>query len=229
MAYNQVDPDPATASPDSIRSYTIGDDVLAQDDNPLDGDTTPDTLLYDGQGSTRQLVNQAQTVIKAYSYDGYGNLLGGNPTAAPATNLLYTGEQYDSSLGQYYLRARYYDPANGRFNRLDPYAGNISDPQSLHKYLYCHGNPVNGIDPSGRMLIGGMVGTVTRIVAWTMVAVVGVFAFRSLIQGRSKSLKFPAMVFGPGKIREYLHNNCIRSANPPLRDSGGVIKSVQVI
>jgi len=33
---------------------------------------------------------------------------------------------------------------------MDPYAGNTSDPQSLHKYLYCHANPVNGIDPSGR-------------------------------------------------------------------------------
>lgn len=49
----------------------------------------------------------------------------------------------------YYLRARYYDPLNGRFNQLDPYAGNNQDPQSLHKYLYCHANPVNGIDPSG--------------------------------------------------------------------------------
>jgi hypothetical protein len=32
---------------------------------------------------------------------------------------------------------------------MDPYAGNTSDPQSLHKYLYCHANPVNNIDPTG--------------------------------------------------------------------------------
>jgi len=25
----------------------------------------------------------------------------------------------------------------------------LQDPQSLHKYLYCHANPVNNIDPSG--------------------------------------------------------------------------------
>ena len=49
-----------------------------------------------------------------------------------------------------YLRARYYDPATGRFNRLDPFAGNNQDPQSLHKYLYAHANPVMGVDPSGR-------------------------------------------------------------------------------
>jgi RHS repeat-associated protein len=66
---------------------------------------------------------------------------------------LYGGEQYDSHLSQYYLRARYYDPANGRFNQIDPFGGNNSDPQSLHKYLYCHANPINNLDPSGNMAL----------------------------------------------------------------------------
>ncbi len=48
-----------------------------------------------------------------------------------------------------YLRARYYLPAQGIFNRLDPFFGNQDDPQSLHKYAYVHGDPVNGSDPSG--------------------------------------------------------------------------------
>ncbi|MDY0165550.1 MAG: RHS repeat-associated core domain-containing protein, partial [Thermoguttaceae bacterium] len=51
--------------------------------------------------------------------------------------------------GLQYLRARYYNPATGRFTRLDPFAGNLNDPQSLHKYLYCHADPVMGVDPSG--------------------------------------------------------------------------------
>jgi hypothetical protein len=49
-----------------------------------------------------------------------------------------------------YLRARYYNPASGTFNRLDPFFGNMRDPQSLHKYLYVHGDPIQGIDPTGR-------------------------------------------------------------------------------
>jgi uncharacterized membrane protein YeaQ/YmgE (transglycosylase-associated protein family) len=71
----------------------------------------------------------------------------------------------------YYLRARYYDPLNGRFNQIDPYAGSPQDPQSLHKYLYAHANPVNGIDPSGEefsltgltisMAIGATIGAIT--------------------------------------------------------------------
>ncbi|MEX2316268.1 MAG: RHS repeat-associated core domain-containing protein [Pirellulales bacterium] len=72
---------------------------------------------------------------------------------AALTSLLYSGEQTDKT-GLQYLRARYYDPTNGRFNRLDPFAGNVSDPQSLHKYLYAHSNPVNGVDPSGMFLQG---------------------------------------------------------------------------
>jgi len=58
----------------------------------------------------------------------------------------------------YYNRARYYDQNIGRFNRMDPYAGNYQDPQSLHKYLYCHANPVNGIDPSGKFSIMLVIG-----------------------------------------------------------------------
>ncbi len=38
---------------------------------------------------------------------------------------------------------------NGRFNAMDSFAGYNEDPQSLHKYLYTHDNPVNRIDPSG--------------------------------------------------------------------------------
>ena len=135
--------------------YTVGDDVLAQ----AKGGVTK-WLLYDGQGSTRQLVNAANSVDDSYSYDAYGVLLQEDTTAlrtrpgyvdqaSIATNLLYAGEHFDTDTQQYYNRARWYDPLNGRFDRVDPYAGNMSDPQSLHKYLYCHANPVNGVDPSG--------------------------------------------------------------------------------
>lgn len=47
--------------------------------------------------------------------------------------------------------ARYLNPNTGRFQTMDSYEGNTQDPQSLHKYGYCHANPVNGIDPSGHL------------------------------------------------------------------------------
>jgi hypothetical protein len=33
---------------------------------------------------------------------------------------------------------------------MDTYEGNYQDPQSLHKYLYCRADPVNGTDPTGQ-------------------------------------------------------------------------------
>jgi len=131
-------------------TYTIGDDIVSQ--SRYNGSTaTVRHYLYDGQGSTRQLTDNSGALAtdQSFSYDGYGVMVGYSGT--PQTNLLYTGEYYDSNLKQYNLRARYYNPSNGRFNRMDPYSGNNQDPQSLHKYLYCHANPVNGIDPSGRL------------------------------------------------------------------------------
>ncbi len=96
-------------------------------------------------------------IVLRFDEDAYGNLLNMAASAA-ATSLLYSGEFTDPS-GQQYLRARYYDPTTGRFNRLDPFAGNIQDPQSLHKYLYVHGDPIQGIDPSGLVSISSTLGS----------------------------------------------------------------------
>ena len=55
----------------------------------------------------------------------------------------YCGEYYDTETGTYYLRARSYDPAIGRFTAEDP----IRD--GLNWYSYCGGNPVMFVDPTG--------------------------------------------------------------------------------
>jgi RHS repeat-associated protein len=77
---------------------------------------------------------------------------------------LYRGEQFDSDLGLYYLRARYYNAATGRFMSRDPFHGYIDKPATLHKYLYAGGDPVNGLDPSGWVTVtkpqGGLGGAI---------------------------------------------------------------------
>jgi len=103
---------------------------------------------YDGFGTVRQLTNAAGAVTDTYEYDAFGNEI--NHTGATPNNYLYRGEQYDSDLGLYYLRARYYNPATGRFVGRDPAEGDQFDPASLHKYLYAQGDPVNWVDPTGR-------------------------------------------------------------------------------
>ena len=132
-------------------SYVVGDDVIAQAvSTDITGTPTWGTaeyLLYDGHGSTRQLQKADETILEVYAYDAYGVNL--DASTSSLTSLQYAGEHYDADAGHYYNRARWYNPSNGRFNRVDPFSGNNADPQSLHKYLYAHANPVNMVDPSG--------------------------------------------------------------------------------
>jgi RHS repeat-associated protein len=129
-------------------------------------------LGHDGHGSVRVLYNLAETVANAaqvLTFSAYGQMLavhavvGGAVAtqAASLTSLGYSGEHFDAQAAQQYLRARYYDPATGTFNRLDPFSGNMHDPQSLHKYLYVHGDPVQGVDPLG--LFAGLVGLAVSV------------------------------------------------------------------
>jgi RHS repeat-associated protein len=84
----------------------------------------------------------------SYEYDGFGNQI--SSTGSTPNVYLYRGEAYDSDLGLYYLRARYYNPLTGRFMSRDPENGLPWLPMTLHKYLYAASNPINRVDPSGR-------------------------------------------------------------------------------
>ncbi len=57
----------------------------------------------------------------------------------------FTGEMYDGVTGQYYLRARYYNPVIGRFTQMDGYHGD-----GLNLYAYEGNNPVKYVDPNGQ-------------------------------------------------------------------------------
>jgi RHS repeat-associated protein len=94
-------------------------------------------------------------VTDTYEYDAFGNSF--TVSGTTPNEMMYRGEQYDSDLGLYYLRARYYNPLTGRFMSRDPNDPQLMDsdgmpidPKYLHKYLYAGGDPINQIDPSGR-------------------------------------------------------------------------------
>lgn len=129
--------------------YTIGLDLISLN-RDTDNDSIADQERYyvlDGQDSTRALTDQEGTVTDTYSYDAYGNLR--ESTGETENDFLYNCQQYNEATGLYYLRARYMSPSVGRFISMDEYGGTISDPMSLHKYLYANANPVSYCDPSG--------------------------------------------------------------------------------
>jgi len=41
------------------------------------------------------------------------------------------------------------DPSTGTFTSMDTYGGSLSDPMSLHKYMFANSNPLIYCDPSG--------------------------------------------------------------------------------
>jgi len=113
-------------------SYTVGSKVLSQSKNGV-----VNHLLGDGHGSTRLLTDSSTAITARYSYDAYGKTLGFNPGIVnqPTTSVLYSGEQLDADLQQYYLRARYYNPSVGRFNQIDPFGPNQRSGMNLYAYV----------------------------------------------------------------------------------------------
>jgi RHS repeat-associated protein len=131
-----------------VKTFTYGHDLISQ--RIVGGSLS--FYGYDGHGSVRLLTDTTAAVTDTYDYDAFGNLI--SRTGTTPNDYLYSGEPLDPNLGFYYLRARYLDPSTGRFLTMDPVAGNIYDPASLHKYLYVHDDPVNNLDPSGLFSIG---------------------------------------------------------------------------
>jgi RHS repeat-associated protein len=103
--------------------------------------------LTDAQSSVRLLSDASGRVTDTFTYDAFGNLLAqAGTTTVP---FLFTGNMLDSTLGLYYLRARYYNPVLGRFLTADPAGGSPADPATLNKYNYARQDPANFEDPSG--------------------------------------------------------------------------------
>ena len=96
----------------------------------------------DEQLSTALVTDGHRNVQNSYQYDAFGMSLG--TTEKLNNRIRYTGQQYDDVTGQYYLRARYYNPVAGRFMQEDVYQGD-----GLNLYAYCGNNPVVYYDPSG--------------------------------------------------------------------------------
>jgi RHS repeat-associated protein len=112
-------------------------------------------LLYDGHGNLVRLMASDYT-LSAFQWRGvWGEV----------QSSLGTGRGYCANLGHHedetglvYMRARYYEPATGRFISEDP------SRDGVNWYLYADGNPVGKVDPSGEfgLIIGQIAGERVR-------------------------------------------------------------------
>ena len=108
-------------------------------------------FAYDGLSSTRQVVDKLGGVRLAQGYDPYGNKF--VSVGAGSTSWGFTGEQTDAN-ELVFLRARYYQPSQGRFLQRDPWRGNDNQPLSINPWLYAYNSPINRTDPSGYIVQG---------------------------------------------------------------------------
>ena len=107
----------------------------------------------------RLATDPAGATIGAGAYDAWGNArpytggsgatqLAGLQGVAPFG---YAGQQRDAGPGTYAMRARRYDPTQGRFQSQDPARPQPMRPITLDPYAYAWDAPAMRSDPSGRV------------------------------------------------------------------------------
>lgn len=105
---------------------------------------------YDELGSTIFLTDDGGAMTDSYAYTAYGQPAGTTgATDNPFTYIGKYGVMREGATGLYYMRARYYDSAAGRFLSSDPLSVQLADPKSTNPYQYAAGNPLQYIDPLG--------------------------------------------------------------------------------
>lgn len=99
---------------------------------------------------------------------------------------MHKGSQHtckcEDPMGLYYFDARY--PATGRFVTRDTIFGDLADPLSLNRYVYCRDNPLKYTGPDGKIpiIVGVLharsVNLVFKIMALNSLRGMGLPAFR---------------------------------------------------
>ena len=102
----------------------------AQHDSSIAGAPAWGYVAGDAQNH-RALTDANGGVTRRVEYDAFGQQLAASGTAT--SEFGYGGEQQDSETGLINLRARYYDPALGRFISRDSHPGESSSPHSLYE------------------------------------------------------------------------------------------------
>jgi len=108
--------------------------------------------LADHQGTIRDVIDSAASLVQHRKYDSFGNA-----DVTPVADFLfaYTGRPLDPDTGLYDYRARWYDADVGRFVSEDPLGFAAGD---MNTYRYVGNSPLDYTDPSGMSSFSGVGG-----------------------------------------------------------------------
>lgn len=103
--------------------------------------------FYDGKSNVTGLLDANQNVVANYTYDPFGLPVAKSGTVEQPYR--FSTKMYDEKTGLSYYGYRFYSPILGRWINRDP----MGENGGINLYDYSNGNPVNFIDPDGRIPI----------------------------------------------------------------------------
>ncbi len=118
-------------------------------------------LVGDQLGTPRMVVDKTGSLsgVRRHDYFPFGEEIGADATwrtsargygVGDGVRQRFTNKERDVETSLDYFGARYYSSTQGRFNAPDTFGGSIFSPQTLNKYSYVKGNPLNLVDLNGR-------------------------------------------------------------------------------
>ena len=171
LAQNTTYPD---GSKETLNFYYCSDGKLIEIgylDNTSNDDTKTEVIkethysvIRNAMGDVVAIYTADGTLVGTYEYDPFGRLMSetSNPSYTDTDDILhknpfrYRGYYYDQETKWYYLQSRYYDPQVKRFINADSTDLLTTDNVNIMQYnlfMYCNGDPVNGVDPSGHEVV----------------------------------------------------------------------------
>jgi RHS repeat-associated protein len=129
------------------RKYAYGPQGALYATQFISGSWVTSFLGKDATGTIRFLMDSTGHVSDTFERDAFGNLI--SHVGSTPMFLGHQGEYTEPETGLVYLRARWYNPDEGRFVQMDDDEGDQNDPLSLHKYVFGGDDPVDKFDPSG--------------------------------------------------------------------------------
>ncbi len=99
-------------------------------------------IHHDHHGSVIAQSNATTGAVgNKYKYGPFGE----SAATLPGTTIGYTGQRYDTELGLYHYKARYFHQGLGRFLQPDP----VGYKAGMNLYAYCSNDGLNHTDPDG--------------------------------------------------------------------------------